>query len=303
MYRIFTRPVVAAATLLLAGCGGTFDYEGLREREISGEIFASALAREYQTFALFEADEMFDWPDAALFGKKAVDAAQGRTVAPERPTNWRIPSEYRGEMNRARVDLIRYLDGGAPRMFPRVAARAQASFDCWVEQQEENWQLDHIAECRNAFRAALTTLEGGLELPSHVYSKPKPTPVRGQAANVGTSPAATAFTLFFAFDSAEINADGKQAIADVVSRARAGQQVTILVQGHSDRAGPWPYNLALSKTRAAAVRDALIASGVTPERVVTQAHGEERPRVVTPDGMREPRNRRVEIVIATGPAL
>ena len=71
-------------------------------------------------------------------------------------------------------------------------------------------------------------------------------------------------------------------------------------RGHADRAGPDPYNRSLSLRRAEIVGQELIELGIDPGRITITAYGESRPRVTTPDGMREPRNRRVEILI--GPA-
>jgi outer membrane protein OmpA-like peptidoglycan-associated protein len=70
----------------------------------------------------------------------------------------------------------------------------------------------------------------------------------------------------------------------------------VLVEGHADRSGPESYNLALSQRRAEAVAAALRARGVPGDAMSLQAFGETRPRVPTADGVREPQNRRVEIL-------
>ena len=57
--------VEALLVTLLAGCGATFDYEGLRRLDPAGDDFAGRLSREYKALALFEADRMYDWPDGA----------------------------------------------------------------------------------------------------------------------------------------------------------------------------------------------------------------------------------------------
>ena len=53
--------------------------------------------------------------------------------------------------------------------------------------------------------------------------------------------------------------------------------------------------MALSQRRANAVRDALVREGVQANRIATTARGESQPLVLTPDGVREPQNRRAEI--------
>ena len=54
---------------------------------------------------------------------------------------------------------------------------------------------------------------------------------------------------------------------------------------------------AASKRRTDAVHAQLVRDGV-PDNVIHESwHGKENPRVPTPDGVREPQNRRVEIML------
>ncbi len=72
-------------------------------------------------------------------------------------------------------------------------------------------------------------------------------------------------------------------------------KLTAYIEGHTDSAGPDEINLALSKARAEAVRQALIERGVPPERLAAEGAGESRPIAdnATATGRRE--NRRVEV--------
>ena len=301
--------------VLLAGCGATFDYAGLKALEPSGDDFAAALARDYRNFALFEADRMYDWPDAAHFGDKALAAAAGTPPPPERPADWRLPAEARAPIAAARTRLAAALSQGARERTPEAAARAQARFDCWVEQQEENWQTDHIAGCRDGFHAAMAqvatalaaarpTAQGAPAAPAEVPAPVRPAAHAPEAMTaVVAAPTARSFTAFFAFDSATLDASAAEAVAAAARAAAAGAQVRILVNGHADRAGSAPYNMTLSRQRATAVARALTAHGVTPDRITIGAYGEARPRVATPDGVRDPRNRRVEVTVGPAPAL
>lgn len=69
----------------------------------------------------------------------------------------------------------------------------------------------------------------------------------------------------------------------------------VRVIGHTDRVGSRLANDALSKNRAEAIRDQLIASGVPAESLETVGRGERDLLVPTEDEVEEPRNRRVEI--------
>ena len=76
---------------------------------------------------------------------------------------------------------------------------------------------------------------------------------------------------------------------------RAAPEVTVI--GHTDREGTDAANLLLSQSRAEAVRDILVAGGVSAQIIQTVGRGELEPEVATADGIAEPRNRRVEISV------
>ena len=70
----------------------------------------------------------------------------------------------------------------------------------------------------------------------------------------------------------------------------------IQVTGYTDRSGSPGYNQRLSERRANNVAKALAAQGVPPAQMVVSGRGENDNRVPTADGVREPQNRRVEII-------
>ena len=269
--------------IFLAGCGGsTLDYNDLRQLSGKGEDFNSVLSREYKTFALYENDEMGDWNDASHFKKKAFLVALGRTTEPEKLEERTLPRDSRPELDSARRRLVNVLNSGGREIKTRKAALAQASFDCWVEQQEEGFQEDDIAQCRKAFYKAVWHVEEGLVV-------------------AAASP--DAFTVFFNFDSADLAPDQSQTLNAIAAASKVGKEVRLLVSGHSDRSGPKGYNLVLSQLRALSIENALLRHGVSQDLIAVTARGETQPRVITPDGTREPRNRRVEIILGEAPAL
>ena len=71
----------------------------------------------------------------------------------------------------------------------------------------------------------------------------------------------------------------------------------ITATGHTDTSGPESYNMALSLRRANAVKDALVRNGVPAQAITVVGMGEKGLLVQTGDNVREPQNRRVEIVI------
>lgn len=105
------------------------------------------------------------------------------------------------------------------------------------------------------------------------------------------------FLLYFLPDSTELMPDSATALPEIV-RAIAGREAPdISIVGHTDRSGAADYNLLLSNRRALAVRDELSRDGMVLDRIEVTSHGETNPLVATEDGVREPRNRRVEVTV------
>ena len=76
-----------------------------------------------------------------------------------------------------------------------------------------------------------------------------------------------------------------------------GEAVALIITGHADRAGSDAYNWDISLDRADAVRGVLEAMGVPAALIAVRAAGETEPLAPTEDGVRERKNRRVEIVL------
>jgi outer membrane protein OmpA-like peptidoglycan-associated protein len=111
------------------------------------------------------------------------------------------------------------------------------------------------------------------------------------------APQATSFMVFFDWDRSNLS---QQALATIGQAAAAFKQkgsARITATGHTDTSGPENYNMALSLRRANAVKDALVRNGVPATAIAVIGRGEQGLLVPTPDGVREPQNRRVEIVL------
>ena len=267
------------------------DMERARAMSVDGQTFETALAREYRDFFLFEADQMYDWFDADHFAEKALAANGGQRVAPEEIGNWNIDGEeFRAELASARAKLTAALDLGAAEAAPQEAAIAQARFDCWVEQQEEGWQWDHIKACKTQFEQAMVDLDAALNPPA-----PPPTPTAA-APEPTFVPVTEQVQVYFDFDEAAITPEARAEIDLFVNSIEDKSKVEIVVTGHTDRAGPEDYNRALSERRAEAVRATLVEEGLSIsslEELNLEAKGESQPAVETADGVPEPANRRV----------
>jgi outer membrane protein OmpA-like peptidoglycan-associated protein len=125
--------------------------------------------------------------------------------------------------------------------------------------------------------------------PAPVAAPPAPRPAAVQ-------PTTQNFIVFFEFDKAMLTPDG-QKVVDAAAAAFKSGKSNVSLTGYTDRSGTDQYNMRLSQKRADAVRASLVRDGVPANVITTSAKGEANPRVPTADGVREPQNRRVEIVM------
>lgn len=105
------------------------------------------------------------------------------------------------------------------------------------------------------------------------------------------------FALYFVEGTDELADASRRAVDEVFAEIAARPVPDIVVVGHTDRVGSDPYNDELSLRRAETVRSALIRRGIAPENIVAVGRGKRELAVMTPDGVPEPLNRRVEIFV------
>jgi OmpA-OmpF porin, OOP family len=106
--------------------------------------------------------------------------------------------------------------------------------------------------------------------------------------------------VYFGWDEDTLTDRARETLDGVVANYQRGGQTNVVLAGHADRSGSATYNVGLSQRRANRVRDYLVAGGVSAGAITSQAFGEGRPAIETPDGVREPQNRRVEITFGPG---
>jgi OmpA-OmpF porin, OOP family len=111
------------------------------------------------------------------------------------------------------------------------------------------------------------------------------------------APAAPSFMVFFDWDRSNLSQQALATIGQAAQVFKTKGNARITATGHTDTSGPEAYNMALSLRRANAVKDALVRNGVPAQAITVIGRGEQGLLVPTADGVREPQNRRVEIVI------
>jgi hypothetical protein len=105
------------------------------------------------------------------------------------------------------------------------------------------------------------------------------------------------FMVFFDWDRSNLSQQAVQTIGQAAAAFKTRGSARITATGHTDTSGPENYNMALSLRRANSVKNELVRQGVPADAVQVIGRGEAGLLVQTGDGVREPQNRRVEIVI------
>jgi len=105
------------------------------------------------------------------------------------------------------------------------------------------------------------------------------------------------FMVFFDWDRSNLSQQALTTIQQAANAFKAKGNARITATGHTDTTGPEAYNMALSLRRANAVKDALVRDGVPAQAITVVGMGKRGLLVPTADNVREPQNRRVEIVI------
>ena len=110
-------------------------------------------------------------------------------------------------------------------------------------------------------------------------------------------PRPVTFILYFVEATDQFTPESQALVAQILMTIASRPAPELTVAGHTDAVGTDQYNDTLSLRRAERVRVLLIARGIAPDSVRAIGRGKREPRVQTPDGVAEPRNRRVEITV------
>lgn len=117
------------------------------------------------------------------------------------------------------------------------------------------------------------------------------------AAIAAQPPRPQTFTLYFVSGTADLTPESAAELPAIVAVVTRRPHARLIIAGHADAVGSDEINQRLSRQRAEKVRDSLMVAGAKPEAVDVSSHGKRNPLVRTPDGVAEPRNRRVSVTV------
>jgi OOP family OmpA-OmpF porin len=314
MFRSLPIVLGGVLLLLLSACATPVGFEIRSKPDANTQVsaFNQALFADYWPEAGFQAsnDDTFS---SDLFAKKAKAANSGATVLPEEvnvdigPNHKPVHESQTADLTAAREKLMGFMDRGAREIRPTWTSKAQVAFDCWVEESTEYNSRGGILEaaevesCKNDFNTAMAKIEPFLP-PEHPQERIKMfdlMPDQGGPPGAAKAGAPDTYLVFFDWNKSDLTPEAMGIIRTAAANAKKSGSAKIDVTGHADRSGPPDYNMRLSKRRADAVKAALVKEGIAAGNISVFAKGETEPLVPTPDGVREPQNRRAQIVIVT----
>ncbi|WP_158926448.1 OmpA family protein [Acidisphaera sp. S103] len=126
---------------------------------------------------------------------------------------------------------------------------------------------------------------------------PAPAPMAPGSVAIPAPAPARSYLVFFDWDKATLTGRAQQIVKEAADNATKVQYTRIDVNGYTDTSGTPQYNQGLSIRRGQAVAAELVRDGVPKNAIAIQGFGETHLLVATGPGVREPQNRRVEIII------
>ena len=102
--------------------------------------------------------------------------------------------------------------------------------------------------------------------------------------------------IFFATNKYNISTRGSETLLKQVTYLKNNQNLNVTLEGHADERGTREYNLALGEKRANAVKDYLIANGISSARIKVVSYGKERPANPASNAIAWSQNRRTVTV-------
>ncbi|MBT5666897.1 MAG: OmpA family protein [Rhodospirillaceae bacterium] len=286
--KFFVLPLLGVSALLVGACAEGRLVDDASKMKPTGSAFNMALHGEYVRLAKAEHEEG-DYMDAGVFARHAAMAGKGMSVDPDGVYDRDYSNNNRSTLLDARARLLEVLAGGGASMKPSLTAKAQANFDCWAQELEENTQPKDIAACKKGFDSAMRLLETPMMKPMKKMA-PKKMVMKGPRKPV-------AFVIYFDHDSAFITEDGRAEVNKAAAQAVKSKSIRVSVVGHTDTSGSKRYNKALSDRRAKAVDKVLGWEGVNPLIIEPNSMGENAPAERTGDSVKSFQNRRVTVTV------
>ncbi len=287
------------------------DIAGARDHPAVGRYEGSVIAFS----KLRDYDEM----------RLPVKRMQGRTLTDENSISVSGRSTrylYRGPIGRSSLEVVRNFEqrlqsqGFETLFFCRTTACG--SQDLWFAVTDQvkgsglppNWENQtylaaRLKRAQGDVLVAILSVETGQEVRSLIdvietngmeTDKIKVIDAAALKSALDVHGRAALYGITFEFDKADIRAESKPQLDEIIAFLKANPQMAIVVAGHTDAKGGFDYNVDLSRRRAQAVVRALAGGGIAASRLTPFGAGMASPVATNDSDEGRALNRRVEIV-------
>ncbi len=300
VHKIINFLLISTFLLLINSCA-YFKLKELDKYQFSQDNIYDLVSKEYKEFAYSELYEMHDELDANYFAFKANNILKTKIIRIENPNNWKIPDNYENEAKEEYKKISSLLKEEFTFQYPILVAKLVSGYDCWLEQIEENWQIEDIEYCKNKFTNAYKKILASETSKQSISTKHKPEINSSAVSEKNKSyfikgDKTKSVLVFFKYDSYKLSITEKDKLDNYISTLIKTDSNPIIIYGHTDTKGSKKYNLILSEQRALSVSKYFRKKGIN-NKLIIKSYGEDYPLIITGDNVEEENNRRVEVII------
>lgn len=261
----------------------------MNQEYINNNSFNDTVIKEYKKKAKFEAEQMHDWNSAKLYSKKAISSANGELIKPEPINKWNIKNHNNANELKSAYESLIIIYNNALDIDPINLARSIVALDCWAEQEEEGWQINHIKKCKLDFLNSMNLIYQKIEEYELISQKNNKNAISNTLI---VNNDIKEKIIYFDFNEHNINYENQLIIKEYLINNNYSQY---LITGHADTLGTKEYNYQLSKARALSIKEILVNFGINVDKIRIIASGETDLAIFTPDEVKHPANRRAVI--------
>ncbi len=181
------------------------------------------------------------------------------------------------------------------------AGRVGGGFDAWITENIAAYvDADYVMPASGLSALRYVSLSGGVK---YSFAPPPAAPAPSPMAQAPAAPRPAVPTkrkivlrgVHFDFDKSVIRADARPVLDEAIATLKQEGGIAVIAEGHTDSVGTDAYNMKLSQRRAQAVRDYLVAGGISPKRITAEGFGESQPVASNDTADGRAQNRRVEL--------
>jgi outer membrane protein OmpA-like peptidoglycan-associated protein len=179
------------------------------------------------------------------------------------------------------------------------AGRVGGGFDAWITEHIAAYvEAAYVMPISDLSDVRYVSLGGGIKYSFAPPAAPAPAPLAEVPVARPAPPVGKKIVLRgvnFDFDKATIRPDARPVLDAAIAILKQEGGADVIAEGYTDNIGTEAYNMKLSQRRANAVRDYLIAGGISPKRISAKGFGESHPVASNDTADGRAQNRRVEL--------